>query len=438
MYISASSGTRSADGAPGLRPGRRAGLLRTVPANVVALGAVSLVTDVSSEMVSAVLPLYLVLQLGLSPLAFGMFDSLYTGATVLVRLVGGHLADRRQRRKLVAGIGYGLSAVCKLGLLAAGSSVGVLGAVVAADRAGKGLRTAPRDALISLSTPPQTLGLAFGVHRAMDTVGAFIGPLAAFAVLAATGTAYDAVFVVSFCVAALGVVLLVSLVRDRQDPPPERREPALRAAFGLLRAAAFRRTCVLTAALGLVTVSDSFIYLLLQRRLDIPPEYFPLLPLGTTGAYLLLAVPLGRMADRTGRFRMFLGGHVALLGAYAMLLGPAAGLFVLVPALLLHGVFYAATDGVLMAAAGPLLPVGLRTSGMALLQTGQAGARVVSSIILGAAWTAWGPRTGLAVMAAGLAVFLLVARYGFPSDPAATGDPAAPVDVPSHHQETSA
>ncbi|MDJ0343371.1 MFS transporter [Streptomyces sp. H10-C2] len=394
-----------------------------------------MVTDVSSEMVSAVLPLYLVLQLGLSPLAFGIFDSLYSGATVLVRLVGGHLADRRQRRKLVAGIGYALSAVCKLGLLAAGGSVGALGAVVAADRAGKGLRTAPRDALISLSTPAETLGLAFGVHRAMDTVGAFLGPLAAFGVLAATGTAYDAVFVVSFCVAVLGVVLLVSLVQDRQDPPPPgRSQAALPAAFGLLRAAAFRRTCVLTAALGLVTVSDSFLYLLLQRRLGIAPEYFPLLPLGTTGSYLLLAVPLGRIADRSGRFRMFLGGHLALLGAYAVLLGPAGGLLVLIPALILHGGFYAATDGVLMAAAGPLLPAGLRTSGLALLQTGQAGARLVSSIVLGAAWPAWGPHAGLAVMAAGLSGCLLVARFGFPmGDTPAADVPAG--DVRVHDEE---
>ncbi len=131
---------------------------RRVPANVVALGVVSLVTDISSEMVTAILPLYLVIGLGLNPLQFGLLDGLYAGATAVLRLVGGHVADRWRRLKAVAGIGYGLSAVSKLGLLAAGTSVAAIGGVLAVDRAGKGIRTAPRDALISLSSEPGGAG----------------------------------------------------------------------------------------------------------------------------------------------------------------------------------------------------------------------------------------------------------------------------------------
>lgn len=379
---------------------RESRLVRSVPANVLALGAVSLVTDVSSEMITAVLPLYLVGTLGLSLLQFGLLDGLYFGVTALVRLAGGHAADRFRRRKLVAGLGYGLSAVCKLGLLAT-TSVPLLGAVIAADRTGKGLRTAPRDALITLSAPADRLGGAFGVHRAMDTVGAFLGPLAAFGVLSVTAGAYDAVFVTSFCVAVLGVLLLVLYVRDRRGPVTA--GVSLRAA--LLREPAFRRICLVAVTLGLVTVSDSFVYLLLQKRLALAPELFPLLPLGTAGAYLLLAVPFGKLADRYGRAAVFTGGHVALLAAYLLLMGPGW----LVPVLALHGVFYAATDGVLMALAGPLLPEGVRASGLALLQTGQATARMVSSILFGALWTALEAGPGLAVMAAGLAVSVVVA-----------------------------
>ncbi|TBO55384.1 MFS transporter, partial [Streptomyces kasugaensis] len=176
---------------------------------VLALGAVSLVTDISSEMVTAVLPLYFVLQLGLSPLQFGFLDGLYNGVTALVRLLGGHAADRGGRHKLVAGAGYALSAFSRLGLLLAGGGTVGIGASIAADRLGKGVRTAPRDALISLSAPPDALGRAFGVHRAMDTTGALLGPLAAFALLWATADAYDAVFVVSFCVGLLGVLMLI-------------------------------------------------------------------------------------------------------------------------------------------------------------------------------------------------------------------------------------
>ncbi|MFD8557021.1 MFS transporter [Streptosporangium canum] len=396
MYISAS---RAADGA---RP--RSRLSWAVPGNVLALGTVSLVTDISSEMVTAVLPLYLTLSLGLNLLQFGLLDGLSFGVTALVRLAGGNLADRWQRRKLVAGVGYGLSALCKPALLAAGGSVAALGAVIAVDRTGKGLRTAPRDALISLSVPPDGLGQAFGVHRAMDTFGALLGPLVAFAVLMGTGGAYDAVFVVSFCVAVLGVLLMVMYVRDQRMPlPGPRAATSPRAAFGLLREAAFRRVCVVAAALGLVTLSDAFVYLLLQKRGGFGAEYFPLLPIGTAAVYLLLAVPVGRLADRVGRIPVFLAGHVALIAAYLVLIGPGW----LVAVLALQGVFYAATDGVLMAVAGPMLPAHLRTSGLALLQTGQATARLFSSVLFGAVWTVWGSTQGLAAMAAGLAVCVL-------------------------------
>ncbi|MBB2912884.1 MFS family permease [Streptosporangium becharense] len=427
MYIAAN---RTADG---VRP--RSRFSWAVPGNVLALGAVSLVTDISSEMVTAVLPLYVTLSLGLSMLQFGALDGLYFGVTALVRLAGGQLADRWQRRKLVAGAGYGLSALCKLGLLAAGGSPAALGGVIAADRTGKGLRTAPRDALISLSAPPDRLGHAFGVHRAMDTFGALLGPLAAFAVLMGTGGAYDAVFVVSFCVALLGLLLLAMYVRDHREPLPggPRAPASVRAAFGLLRDAPFRRLCVAAAALGLVTVSDAFVYLLLQKGGRIDPAYFPLLPLGTAAAYLLLAVPAGRFADRLGRLPVFLAGHLALVAAYLVLLGPGWLPVVLV----LHGAFYAATDGVLMAVAGPMLPGHLRTSGLALLQTGQATARMFSSVLFGAVWTVWGGAQGLAIMAAGLTVCVLAAwsavRAGVLRSGTAPG-PAAP--GPGESRET--
>ncbi|MBG0829542.1 MFS transporter [Planomonospora sp. ID67723] len=417
MYISAN---RTADGT---RPRSRTSW--AVPGNVLALGGVSLVTDISSEMVTAVLPLYVTLSLGLSMLQFGALDGLYAGLTALVRLAGGQLADRWQRRKLVAGAGYGLSALSRLGLLAAGASVPLLGAAIAADRAGKGLRTAPRDAMISLSAPPDALGHAFGVHRAMDTFGALLGPLAAFAVLTATAGAYDAVFVVSFCVAVLGVLLLVMYVRDRREPLPPGAAGSgavsLRAAAGLLRDAPFRHVCAVAAVLGLVTVSDAFVYLLLQKRGGLGPEYFPLLPVGTAAVYLMLAVPAGRLADRLGRVPVFLAGHVALAGAYLLLLGPGW----LVPVLVLHGAFYAATDGVLMALAGPVLPERLRASGLALLQTGQAVARMFSSVLFGALWTVWGSEPGLAAMTAGLAACALASWFALrPAVPAHRPDPA--------------
>ncbi|MEU2859585.1 MFS transporter [Streptomyces mirabilis] len=470
MYVAdsrASTSAASAEGAVRPRAGRRRA---AVAPTVLALGAVSLITDVSSEMVTAVLPLYLVTGLGLSPLGFGLLDGIYNGFSALVRLIGGHLADRGGgRHKWVAGFGYALSAACKPLLLLA-HTLTPIGLILAADRTGKGLRTAPRDALISLSSTPETRGRAFGVHRAMDTAGALFGPLVAFLILRATVDGYDAVFTVSFCVAVVGVLVLVLFVpnsvngaRTKPDPdgartksgpddartksapddartksaPDGTRSPAtgtapqaisgdtaprptLRAALALLARPDLRRVTLCALLLGLATVSDSFVYLLLQRRLGVPDRWFALLPLGTAAAFLLLAVPLGRLADRVGRWRVFLAGHGALLLAYALLLTSWHGTALPYAVLLLHGCFYAATDGVLMAVASESVPEELRSSGLALVQTGQALARFVCSLGFGAAWTAWGDRTALTASTVALtlcALFALTLRRPTPSAP---------------------
>jgi MFS family permease len=387
---------------PVAAPGDRA--RSRIAANVFALGAVSLVTDISSEMVVAVLPVYLVVGLNLSPAAYGVLDGLYTGATALLRIVGGYFADRTQRRKLVAGLGYAVSALMKPALLLVGRSAVGIGAVIAIDRAGKGLRSAPRDALLTLSSPADSLGRAFGIHRAMDSAGAFLGPLVALAVLSLSGQSFDAVFVASFCIATLAVLLLVLFVRDHRQALPPSGGVRLRAVGALLGDAAVCRLLVAACLLGLVTVGDGFVYLLLQRREDLDIVWFPLLAVGTNLAYLLLAAPFGILADRVGRVRVMLGGYLALAGVYLLIFGPVGGWPMLVTTLLLHGVFYAATDGVLMALAGPVLPERLRTTGIAIIHTGQALCYLVSSVLFGLAWQFWGAAAACQVAAAAVVV----------------------------------
>ncbi|GAA2849789.1 MFS transporter [Streptosporangium fragile] len=378
---------------------------RLLSGNVLALGMVSLVTDVSAEMVTAVLPAYLVLGLHFSMVQYGMVDGLYAGMTALFRLGGGYAADRWRLRKAVAGFGYGLSALARLGLLAAGPSAAGIGGALAADRIGKGLRTPPRDALITLSVPAPLLGRAFGVHRTMDGVGAFLGPLAALGVLALAGSgqAFSAVFVASFCAAALGVLLLVLFVRDRREPVPRAERRTWSPPWRLLGAAGFRRVWLAAVLLGLVTVGDGFVYLLLQRREDLPIMWFPLLAVGTNLAYLLLATPMGWLADRVGRGTTVMVGCAALLSVYA-LLATGGGTIPLI--LLLYGTFYAATDGVLMACAGPVVPERWRTSGMAVVQTGQALAYLVSSTAFGTVWQVWGASAACWAAACGAALAL--------------------------------
>ncbi|MGW7458999.1 MFS transporter [Streptomyces sp. NPDC054797] len=436
MYLADRSPPAGAENAPG-KPGSVR--VPAVAPTVLALGTVSLITDISSEMVTAVLPLYLIAGLGLSPLGFGALDGVYNGVSALVQLTGGHLADRVRNHKLIAGIGYGLSALCKPLLLFA-HSLGPVGMVLALERTGKGLRTAPRDALISLSTPSRLQGRAFGVHRAMDTTGALLGPLAAFMILSVAVDGYDAVFGVSACVAVLGLVVLVLFVPSGGDPRPvpkdggtsavSRAAPVdLRDALALLRLPRLRALAGCAVLLGLTTVSDAFVYLLLQRRTGIGEQWFPLLPLGTAAVFLLLAVPAGALADRIGRRTVFLTGHALLLAAYGLLLwapqGPALPYLVLA----LQGMFYAATDGVLPAAVAATVPAPLRATGLALVGTGQALARFGCSLAFGAAWTLWGTGPALAAAAAGLLCCATAAGFVLrPAAPdrAALPDPAAP------------
>jgi MFS family permease len=407
MYTSLRDRPAGAGGATSDHPAD-AGSARVDP-NVVSLGFTSLLTDISSEMVNAVLPLYLMFTLGFSPLQFGLFDGTYQGMTGLLRIAGGVAADKRRRYKEVAGLGYALSALCKLGLLLT-RAWGPTTAILLADRTGKGIRTAPRDALISLSSRQERLGEAFGVHRALDTAGALLGPVVAFALLGFAPGAYDAIFVTSFCVALLGLSVLVIFVRNRRPEIAPGAAPASwRAAAGLLRIPRFRRLVIAGAVLGLATISDAFLYLVLQRQVDMPSRPFPLLFVGTALAYLVLAVPLGRLADRVGRARVFIGGHVLLAGAYLVLATASPGALSVVLLLALLGSYYAATDGVLMALATTALPAPLRSSGMAVLTTVTALARFVAALGFGLLWTWRGPGGAVVVFVAALAVALPVA-----------------------------
>lgn len=371
-----------------------------VSRTVLMLGLTSLFTDISAEMAVTVLPLYLVYVGGFTPLAFGFVDGIYNGATAIMGLASGWIGDRWRRHKEVAGMGYGLSAFCKLLLVLIGTGVTSIMAVVLLDRAGKGMRTAPRDAMISLSTPKNELGMAFGVHRALDTTGAVLGPLIAFAILAVAPLAFNTVFLVSFCFALIGLGVIGFFVQPDVEVPdavePERR-PALRGAFGLLRVPRYRAIVIAGCALSLATASDAFIFLALEDKLDLGTSLFPLLFVGSSSIFMVLAVPVGRLADRFGRGRILMAGYAMLLALYFVVIGPLGGWLLLTLALGLLGAYYAATDGVLPALGSTVVPEEVRGSGLALLGTITSLARLVASIAFGALWTVWGIHTAMMV-----------------------------------------
>ncbi|NQX10549.1 MFS transporter [Microbacteriaceae bacterium VKM Ac-2855] len=413
MYISLSD-RPGEDHGTGTRPSKRLPVAPTV----IALGVVSLFTDVSSESTAAVLPLYITAALGLSTIAYGFLDGLYQGISAIVRIGAGWTADRTDRSKGVAVAGYGLSLLARIALLFGGgggggggaaAGLGLVSSVVAVDRIGKGIRTAPRDALIVAAAPADALAHSFGVHRMLDTVGATVGPLLAFVVLLLVPDGYMTVFVVSVAFAALGVVVLLLFVPDlrrRAEPAPRIRQ-RVRLPWRELLAPAPRRMLLAAGLLGLLTVGDGFVYLVLQSRDAFATQWFPLLYVGTNAAYLALAIPFGRLADRWGRVRMFVAGHGVLLAVYLLAATPASGAPVTLLCLLLLGIFYASTDGVLAAIAGGSVRPELRASGIAAAQTVVAVARLIASVGFGVLWFALGRDGAMLAIAGGLVLGLI-------------------------------
>ena len=372
---------------------------------VVALGVVSMLTDISSESVAAVLPLYITGVIGLSTIAYGFIDGIYQGVSALVRIAGGWAADRGDQPKWIAFFGYGVSAIARVGLLFATTFAGIT-AVLAIDRLGKGVRTAPRDALIAASSLQKNLGRSFGMHRMLDTIGAALGPLIAFVILLMIPDGYLTVFVVSLAFAVLGVAVLGIMVpnkRPRADraTPSRPREPFR---WKQLNDPRLRRLLIAAGMLGVLTIGDGFIYLVLQSRGAFAAEWFPLLYVGTNIAYLGLSLPLGRLADRVGRTKVFVAGYVVLLAAYLSAALPVSGVLITVLCLLLLGTFYAATDGMLAALAAQFTPPSSTASGIAAAQTVVAVARLVASTGFGFLWFFAGRGNSMLIVAAALTV----------------------------------
>nr|WHW29202.1 putative MFS transporter [uncultured bacterium] len=413
----------------GRRFGRRSsrGVRTRVPLAVVLLGITSMLTDISSEMVTAVLPLYLTFELSFTAFQFGLYEGLSQGLQAVMRLVGGAAADRRSGHKGLALIGYGSSAITRLAILLTGGAWVPTTGVLLVDKMGKGVRTAPRDAMISLASEPESMGRSFGVHRSLDALGALIGPLLAFAILAMLPGSYDTVFIVSFSFAIVGVAVLGLFVERQPRRAPHEggfRRVVMRQ---VVRNRSLRRVAFGATLLGLLTVSDAFIFLGYRRVADVRLEFFPLLFTGTAVVFLVFAVPVGRLADRIGRRIVFMGGYAVLGLVYIALLRPPPGVFGLVVVLGGLGLFYAATDGVLMAAASEMLGVDTRATGLAVVATGIAAGRFVASIAFGGLWSLSGPGTAFAVFAAAIPV-ALVAAWFLMSNLATMGEMATGVE----------
>ncbi|WP_309620641.1 MFS transporter [Salinibacterium sp.] len=416
MYISLTNHPGDPEGTPtGPKAANR------VSSVVISLGIVSMLTDISSESVAAILPLYVTGVIGLSTVAYGFLDGLYQGVSAMVRIGGGWAADLGGQPKWVAFFGYGLSAVARVGLLFA-TSFGALTAVLTVDRLGKGIRTAPRDALVANASTPQNLAASFGMHRALDNTGAAIGPLLAFIILLVIPNGFSTVFVMSLAFALVGVAVLGIIIPNRRTnspvqagttrapdsagPPAEIRRIRHRTPWRELNNPGLRRLLLVAGLLGVLTIGDGFIYLVLQDRSSFAAQFFPLLYVGTNVAFLVFAVPVGRFADRFGRARTLVLGHVLLLAAYVSATLPITGPAITILCLVLLGGYYAATDGILAVLATQFTTSATRATAIAAAQTVVAGARFISTAGFGILWFAIGREWSMLLVTIAIALVL--------------------------------
>ncbi|WP_417564853.1 MFS transporter [Microbacterium sp.] len=431
MYISFTNRPKKTEAETArTEPGARRGV-RAVSSTVVGFGIVSMLTDISSESITAVLPLYVTAFLGMSTIAYGFLDGLYQGVSALVRIAGGYTSDRLDQPKWVAFVGYAVAALARVGLLFASGFAGLM-AVLTADRIGKGIRTAPRDAVITASSRADNLGTSFGVHRTLDNIGAAVGPLLAFVILLLIPNGYGTIFAASLAFAIIGVTILglfVPNVRTRPRPTDRKdteathdspsgdvvsaasdprdgdtKAPRPRFDWSVVTSGPMRRVLAAAGILGLLTIGDGFVYLVLQARSDFAAQWFPLLYVGTNIAFLALAIPLGRLADRVGRARVFVFGHVGLLAAYVVAALPIADVAATLLCLAFLGAFYAATDGVLAALAAQLTTPDTHGTGIAAAQTVVAVTRFLSAAGFGILWYAVGRETSMLIVAGLLVV----------------------------------
>lgn len=384
--------------------------------NVVALGFVSLLTDVSSEMIIPVLPLFVTTTLKASVSSLGIIEGVAESTAALLRIGSGWLSDRIGRRKPFLLFGYGLSTVAKATMAVAASWSAVLG-LRFSDRVGKGLRNPPRDALIADSVEPRYLGRAFGFHRALDTLGAAVGPLVAFAMLRAFPREFRRIFLISAIPAVLSLVVLGIFVRAPRHEP--RVKPGALHREARAMGPVFARFLVTAGVFSLANSSTAFLLLLAadpKHGAGFSGARVALVYLLYNLVYALLSWPLGELSDRIGRRPILLAAYLLFAALYGMLAWHAGAAFMIAGFVLL-GVHSALIEGTQRSMISDLVDADRRGTAYGLYYTVVGAALLPASIIAGALWDRVGPRAmlatdaALALVAALLFLLLLPSRH---------------------------
>ncbi|MDJ1156699.1 MFS transporter [Chelatococcus sp. SYSU_G07232] len=379
---------------------------RGIPRGIWVLGFVSLFMDVSSEMIHALLPIYLVTVLGTSMLTVGIIEGIAEATALVTKVVSGGISDWLGKRKLLTVVGYGLAALTKP-VFPLAPTVGWLVAARFVDRIGKGIRGAPRDALIADLAPPGLRGASFGLRQTLDTIGAFLGPLAAIALMAATAGHFTLVFWVAVVPAVLAVALLVFGIREPERHAAAPARPRLRLADMRYLPAAFWRVVAVAGVLTLARFSEAFL-LLRAQSVGLQPSLVPAVLVVMNVVYALAAYPAGVMSDRVGRRGVLVAGIFMLIVA-DLILALSTGLAGVTLGIAFWGLHMGFTQGLLATLVADTAPVHLRGTAFGLFNLAGGIAMLAASVIAGALWDAQGPQ---ATFLAG-AVFTILALVGF-------------------------
>lgn len=385
--------------------------LRQMPATVWVLGFVSLLMDVSSEMIHSLLPLFMVHSLGTSMLAVGLLEGLAESTALVVKIFSGVLSDRLGRRKGVALFGYGLGALSKP-LFALAPALGWVVAARLVDRVGKGIRGAPRDALVADVTPPHLRGAAFGLRQSLDTVGAFTGPLLASGLMLLWAGDFRAVFWVAVIPGLLSVAVLALGLREPPRPAAVQPvNPIRREALAQLPAA-FWQVVAIGALATLARFSEAFL-VLRASDLGVAAAWVPLVMVAMSAVYSLTAYPFGVLSDRI-RHGVLLGAGLVVLAAADAVLALGTGLPALFVGIGLWGLHMGMTQGLLAAMVAATTPAELRGTAFGLFNLVSGVALLVASTAAGLLWELRGPTATFLAGAGccGVALLLLVLRPG--------------------------
>ena len=358
-----------------------------MPAGVWVLGFVSLLMDVSSEMIHSLLPLFMVTTLGASALMVGLIEGLAESTALIVKVFSGVLSDYLGKRKGLALFGYALGALTKP-VFALASGTGIVLAARLLDRIGKGVRGAPRDALIADIAPPQIRGAAFGLRQSLDTVGAFVGPLLATGLMLLWANDFRAVFWVAVIPGLLAVALLWAGIREPERPPPERRgNPISRANLRRL-GSAYWWVVAVGGVFTLARFSEAFLVLRAQQS-GIALALVPLVMVAMNVVYALAAYPFGKLSDRVSHGRLLAGGLLVLLAA-DLVLATSSHWSGVLGGVALWGIHMGITQGLLATMVADTAPADLRGTAYGFFNLVSGLAMLLASVCAGLLWDSFG------------------------------------------------